>query len=118
MLIDDLLQFSSHEDVVRGILAAQAFLTFCYLVSAMFLRTNDYAGFIAVFTGFIFSGSIGFTYYGITHLISRTMYGTILGYSMVLTLISLQSSIFWGQYSSCDVLPKNFQLDDSVKGKP
>jgi hypothetical protein len=33
---------------------------------------------------------------------SRTSFGVILGSSVVLTIISLQTAIFWGQYGECE----------------
>lgn len=34
--------------------------------------------------------------------LSRTYYGIVLGTYSVLTVISLQAAIFWGQYANCD----------------
>ena len=34
--------------------------------------------------------------------INRTYYGVVLGSYSVLTVISLQAAIFWGQYANCD----------------
>ena len=35
-------------------------------------------------------------------MLSRTFYGAILGVAVMMTFISLQTAIFWGQYSGCE----------------
>jgi hypothetical protein len=91
----------SHDQLLDGTLMAQAAFTFAYLISSFVVAGNDYAGFNGVITGFIFGGSIGLTYYGLKKAISRTNYGIILGACSMLVFVCLESSIFWGQYSSC-----------------
>mmetsp|Transcript_5545 Transcript_5545/g.5726 ORF Transcript_5545/g.5726 Transcript_5545/m.5726 type:complete len:254 (+) Transcript_5545:107-868(+) len=85
-------------------LAAQAFFTFCYLISSFVVGGNYYGGFIAVFTGLLYATSIGITYYGIRHKPSRMMYGSVLGAGTMLIFTSLMAAVFWGQYAECQTL--------------
>jgi hypothetical protein len=45
----------------------------------------------------------GLTHQGLkTDLLSRTMFGIVLGVNMMMIFISLQTAIFWGQYANCE----------------
>lgn len=92
---------ASYGQLIDNILKTQSVLVFCLLISSFYLATNAYAGFITVFTAFMFAAFIGVTYYGIRLSPSRTFYGAILGACIVLLIVSLQLAIFWGQYSGC-----------------
>lgn len=92
----------THTELIDGTLLAQVMFTFSFLVSSFVVSSNDYAGFLVVFTGLVFAAFIGFTYYSVRKAASRTMYGVVLGGLVVLTFISLQTAIFWGQYGNCE----------------
>lgn len=51
--------------------------------------------------------------YYICRAINRTYYGIALGLYSVLILVSLQTAIFWGQYSSCD----RIEVHIDIKGR-
>jgi hypothetical protein len=91
----------SYEEIIDYTLGGQAVCSVCYLISAFFLSGNSYAGFNAVLTGFLYAGSAGLTYYGLKRMLNRTIFGIILGVAVMLTFVSLETAIFWGQYSGC-----------------
>ena len=90
----------SHEQLLDGTLLGQAVILVGYFITSLVVISNNYAGFNGFFTGLIFGGSIYLVYYGLRH-ISRTFYGIMLGVIAILVFVSLESAIFWGQYSSC-----------------
>lgn len=92
----------SFEQLLDGTLAAQAVFTGCYFISTLVLSGNAFDGFNAVMLGLVYGASIALTYFKIRKDPSRIMYGIILGISVVLMIISLQSAIFWGQYAGCE----------------
>eukprot|EP00286_Rhodomonas_abbreviata_P000083 CAMPEP_0181288518 /NCGR_PEP_ID=MMETSP1101-20121128/377_1 /TAXON_ID=46948 /ORGANISM="Rhodomonas abbreviata, Strain Caron Lab Isolate" /LENGTH=181 /DNA_ID=CAMNT_0023392649 /DNA_START=105 /DNA_END=650 /DNA_ORIENTATION=+ len=96
----------SHQECIDWLIKGQAGITACYLISALIIGGNSYAGFNAVFLGLVFSGGIGATYYGLKMHVSRTHFGMLLGGAIILMFISLESSIFWGQYGDCST-PSN-----------
>ena len=95
----------SHTEIIDYTLGGQAVCSICYLISALFLSGNSYAGFNALLTGFLYAGSAGLTYYGLKQVLSRTIFGIILGVAVMLIFISLETAIFWGQYSGCTPAP-------------
>lgn len=90
----------SHEQLIDGTLMAQVVILICYSISSLVVIGNNYAGFNGFFTALLFGGGIYFTHHGLKN-ISRTLYGIILGGVSILVFISLESAIFWGQYSGC-----------------
>jgi hypothetical protein len=58
-------------------------------------------------TGLIFLTFTILSYFGLRKFINRTKYGGVLGASSVLLMVALQASIFWGQYSNCDVVSQD-----------
>jgi len=92
---------SLHTELFDYTILAQLLFTFCYLISSFVVAGNDYAGFLCVFLGLIYTGFACMSYYGVRKSPSRSWYGAILGASLLLVIISLQSAIFWGQYSEC-----------------
>ena len=94
-----------YTDAIDFNLVAQAFFTSCYLISSFFISFNAYAGLISMFSGLIFVLSIATTYYYIRIHTNKLIFGAVLGSSSVIVFISLQTAIFWGQYSSCEKLP-------------
>jgi hypothetical protein len=83
------------------VLLVQTTFASCYLISSFVVSSNAYAGFNAWFAGFIFLASIALSYVGIRRTVSRINYGMVLGSSSILLIFSLQTAIFWGQYSGC-----------------
>jgi len=97
----DILSIYTPEQLIDGNLVLQGLFTFSYFISSMFVYHNTYGGFNAVFLGAVYALFIIFTYHGVRKSINRTNYGAILAASLFLVFISLESAIFWGQYSGC-----------------
>lgn len=91
----------THDQIIDGIIIAQIATVFCYLISSFVNATNQYAGFVGIITGVIYGVFTWLTHYGLRRNISRTLFGVILGGVVVLAFISLEGSIFWGQYGQC-----------------
>lgn len=85
--------------------SSQAIVTFCFMLTAISLAGNRWAGFMGFLTGIIYAIFTGMSYHGIIKRPSRMKYGGVLGSCFVLVFISLESSIFWGQYANCSSLP-------------
>lgn len=100
MVLESLLS-QSHHQILKFTLLAQAGFSACYLISALFVASNSYAGFNAIALGLTQAAVIGLSYYGLYKEVTRTLYGIVLGSAVLLIFMSLQSAIFWGQYSSC-----------------
>ena len=92
----------SHEQIVDGAVLCQIVFILCFLISAFFIAANFYAGFNAVATGIVYAVFCALTYFGLRHTISRTLFGAILGGAFILVFVSLESAVFWGQYSQCE----------------
>ena len=101
-LIQAHLSQLSPTQIIDSILIFQGIFCFCYFISSCVAFSNEYAGFVGLLTGLIYIASVGHTFYGLKRHLNRTMYGSILGLSSVLVILSLQSAIFWGQYSNCE----------------
>jgi hypothetical protein len=91
----------THKELVDSTLLAQAVFSFCFFLSAFAVAANDYAGFVAVVTAFVYSIFTGVTYYGISYRPNQTFYGATLGASIILIFLSFESAMFWGLYGSC-----------------
>eukprot|EP01031_Cornospumella_fuschlensis_P030497 gene30496-36860_t len=96
------LQDYSPDQLLKGTLLIQVVFVACYLISAVFLATNTYAGFNALLLGVVIIAVIGLSYYGLFKEVTRTLFGIVLGCSVMLIFMTLQSAIFWGQYSDCN----------------
>lgn len=83
------------------ILGFQILCIVCFFISAFFQWNNVYAGFTTFFLGILISIFIYYTYRILRIEITRISYGIILGGSVMLVFILLQSAIFWSQYSGC-----------------
>ena len=97
------LEGQNHKDLIDGTLYFQTVVCFCYMISSFVVASNIYAGFDAVVLGLVYAGFIVTTYYGVRFTPSRTFYGAVLGGAIILCFMSLQSSIFWGQYAHCEI---------------
>lgn len=96
------LETFSHEQVLYGSLVLELVWTVCYLISAMFLASNAYAGFNVLVLGILQLAVIALSYYGFYMEVTRTLYGIVLGAVTMLVFQSLQSAVFWGQYAACE----------------
>lgn len=92
----------SYEQLMEASLAAQGVFTFCYFISSLVVVGNAYNGFNAVILSFVFIAMIALMFMKMRKDVSRTMFGIVLGLIAVLVFVTLESSIFWGQYGSCD----------------
>mmetsp|Transcript_2633 Transcript_2633/g.4799 ORF Transcript_2633/g.4799 Transcript_2633/m.4799 type:complete len:191 (+) Transcript_2633:131-703(+) len=99
-----------------GLICCQATCAGCFLLSALFLASNSYAGSVAVLTGLVALAHTGGAWYCIRQRVSRTLYGAVLGSSCVVTFVYLESAIFWGQYSSCEKYHHNDSISNNSYG--
>ena len=88
-------------EYVDKILKAQGVIAFCFLICVSVLAKNEYAGVVGVFIALFFIAFIYVTYRGILLETNRVYYGAILGGCSLLLLVSLETSIFYGEYSKC-----------------
>jgi len=91
----------THDQLIDGVIITQIVTVFCYLISSFVNATNRYAGFVGIITGVIYGVFTWITHYGLRRNITRTLFGVILGGVVMLAFISLEGSIFWGQYGQC-----------------
>ncbi len=96
-------------------LAAQSVFTFCYFISSIVLLDNSYAGFDGALLGLLYGATIALSYKGLKKDQNRIIYGIILGAVFVLVFLSLQSAIFWGQYSGCESYSSSSTSQDDDK---
>jgi hypothetical protein len=96
------LEDYNHDQLIDLLVAFQTVCTVAYFISSIILIDNSYAGFNGVLLALIFGASIGLSYKGLRKTPDRILYGVILGVVFVLLFVSLQSAIFWGQYSGCE----------------
>eukprot|EP01031_Cornospumella_fuschlensis_P032621 gene32622-39439_t len=59
------LQDYSPDQLLKGTLLIQVVFVACYLISAVFLATNTYAGFNTLLLGVVILAVIGLSYYGL-----------------------------------------------------
>lgn len=93
---------SSFAKLYDGLICGQAVCAACFLLSALFIASNPYAGAVAVLTGLVVPLHVGGSWYCIRRAVSRTLYGAVLGSSCVMVFVYLETAIFWGQYSDCE----------------
>jgi hypothetical protein len=91
------------QELVTFSIVSQAVCAFCFLLSAISLRGNEFAGAVGIITGIIYASFTGFCYYGIVKRPTRLGFGVVLGLAFVLVFISLEAAIFWGQYANCSL---------------
>lgn len=93
----------SHHELIDFTILVQALFSFCFLISAFSIASNKYAGIVAVLTGLIFCCFTGISHYGISYKPNKILYGAILGASVNLIFVALESAIFWGHFGNCSV---------------
>lgn len=94
----------SHDQIIDYLLVGQGGISLVHLLCTLFVLHNRFAGFVGIFTSMLYISSVAFTYYGLKQALSRTVFGAILGAGTILLFLSLESAIFWGQYSNCEGL--------------
>ena len=92
----------THNEILDWTLQGQSLFTLCYLISSLVVGRNSFAGFNAILLGLIFAAFIAATFYGLKKYPSRLHFGLIMGGASILIFTSLESAIFWGQYSNCE----------------
>lgn len=97
----DILSLYNIGQIIDVTLLSQAVFSGCFTLSSFFVHFNTFGGINAIILALIYISFIAVTYYGIRKTISRTSYGAILAAAVFLVFISLESAIFWGQYSNC-----------------
>lgn len=90
----------SHYDLLDFTILAQAVFSFGFFLSLFSVSSNDYVGFVALLLAILFSVFTGLIHYVINKP-NRMLYGAILGASVVMIFISLESAVFWGSYGTC-----------------
>lgn len=96
-----ILEDYNHDQLLMVTFILQAAFIFSYLITSFVLIGNTYAGFNGLLLGFIYAAVCGASYYALCKEANRLYYGVILGCCFMLVFMSLQSAIFWGQYSGC-----------------
>lgn len=96
-----ILEDFNHDQLLLGTMIAQAVFIFSYLITSFVLITNAYAGFNGTLLGFVYAAVLVLSYVKLYKDSNRLMFGIVLGMVFILTFVSLQSAIFWGQYSGC-----------------
>ena len=94
----------SHNELIDYSIIMQGILSFCFLISAFSVASNNYGGFVAVFSAFCFMSFTGVSYYGVRYKPDKVFYGAILGGSVVLVFVTFLSAIFWREYSTCSTV--------------
>lgn len=108
------LENYSHDSLLDGTFLVQGVLILCYLISAFVVSSNAYAGFNGVFLGIVYAVILAASYRGLRKDVTRTMYGALLGSCCMLVMMSLQSAIFWGQYSGCDTSRRLMEISERI----
>jgi hypothetical protein len=105
-----------HDQILDILFICQSLFCLSYLISTIFQAANVYNGFNAILLGIVFASMVGCSYMYLRKNISKVMYGGVLGATFVLIFLSLQSAVFWGQYSGCESYPK--EKFSSLTGNP
>jgi len=95
-----------HTQLIDATLAAQSVFVLCLLISALFLLSNSYSGFVLFLYGVIWMCWIPGSYYSTRMASGRLLYGVMLGVGAVLAILTLMEAIFFGQSSGCSQTPK------------
>ena len=80
-------------------------LTFCFTISAFVVAGTANAGFNAILTSLMYVAFGACAFLTINRNQNSTMLGVLIGAAGSLSLLSLQTAIFWGQLSNCRKLP-------------
>jgi hypothetical protein len=86
-----------------------------FLVSCFPIESKNTDGVVAIFTGVVFVLFLPVSYYALRIAPSRMGIGTVIGASLVMITVALQTAIFWGQHGNClrySVAPEGQQLKD------
>lgn len=108
------MQPLGHGQILDALFICQSLFILSYMISAIFQFSNVYNGFNAIFLGIIFLGTVICSYLYLRKNVTKVMYGILLGATFMLIFISLQSAIFWGQYSDCE----SYHLDGKSGNPP
>lgn len=92
----------SYSELLDATIVIQAVLSFCYLMSSFPVSANGYAGFVSILMSLVYCLFTVLSYYGLRVSLTRKFFGFVLGASVVLVFVSLENSIFWGQYAGCE----------------
>jgi ABC-type branched-subunit amino acid transport system permease subunit len=95
-----------HTQLIDGTLAAQAVFLLCLLISALFLLSNSYSGFVLFLYSVIWICWIPGSYYSMRMAPGRLLYGVTLGVGAMLLILTLMEAIFFGQSSGCSQTPE------------
>lgn len=95
-------------------LCAQTLLAIGFFASALCLAGNAYAGFNVVLTALVFALIIPVSFQFIRKSTSQLLYGFTLGVLFVITVVALETAVFWGEYSSCTPVAARTPADSSA----
>lgn len=99
----------SYDEILNALLVSQALFTACYLIPALVISGDSFAGINSILLGILFVGFLTATYFVLKRELNRLNFGSLLGGAAVMAMMSLQSAIFWGQYGNC--VKPDFVLD-------
>jgi hypothetical protein len=89
------------DEILNPLLISQAAFTAAYLIAALIVCSNTFAGANAVLLGLLCVAFLTITYHVLKRELNRFNFGVLLGGGATLIFISLQAAIFWGEYSKC-----------------
>jgi hypothetical protein len=89
----------------QGTIAILAVFSLWYFVLALAMVTNDYGGFVAILCALAFFVSVVSLYLSVRVEKSSFYYGVSCGCCVILFVVALEQSLYWGNYSNCASLP-------------
>ena len=105
--MDDILNFQiNFSDKKQSLLlnlSIQAFLCIPFSINALFVASTANAGFNIVLTALINSGFAAAGLHVLQKGRSQLSIGILMGCSMMITILSLMTAIYWGQLSKCEM---------------
>ena len=86
---------------LTALLGIESLSTFAFFISACTVASTANAGFNVMITAFLYIGFCLGGMYTLTRSQSGVAIGFLIGVSLMLTVLSLQTAVFWGQLANC-----------------
>mmetsp|Transcript_38925 Transcript_38925/g.49693 ORF Transcript_38925/g.49693 Transcript_38925/m.49693 type:complete len:185 (+) Transcript_38925:116-670(+) len=99
--VGDLSAIDRRKTLNTGI-AALTILTVCYLICSFVVASTANAGFNAVLTGLVYVAYCGGAYHVLERVKTPLGVGFLIGVTVMLTIVSLETAVFWGQLAGCE----------------
>jgi hypothetical protein len=93
----------SHAEILDISFVVNSVASLLFVVFSFPLESKNSDGVIALLTGLVFVAFIPVSYYSLRMSPSRTGIGVVLGASVIMIMIALQTAIFWGQSGNCKI---------------